>query len=65
MTGTQVIASADSTSVTAAATAEKTYKITSKNVTTYLHTYNDKSKTKVVVDKHLCKHTNVLIFSRR
>ena len=47
MTGTQVIASADSTSVTATVTAEKTYKITSKNVTTYLHTYNDKSKTKL------------------
>ncbi len=36
MAGTQVIASADSTAVTATATAEKTYKVTSKSVNTYL-----------------------------
>ena len=32
MAGTQVIASADGTYVTATATAEKTYKVTSKSV---------------------------------
>ena len=46
--GTQVIASADSTSVTATATAEKTYKIIIKSVNTYFYEYNDqKAKTKL------------------
>ena len=46
--GTQVIASADSTAVTATATAEKTYKIASKSVNTYFFAYSDqKQKTKL------------------
>ena len=48
MAGTQVIASADGTSVTATATAEKTYKVASKSVNTYFYAYSDqKQKTKL------------------
>ena len=48
MTGTQVFASAEGTSVTATATAEKTYTIKSKSVNTYFFDYSDqKMKTKL------------------
>ena len=48
MTGTQVFASAEGTSVTATATAEKTYKVASKSVNTYFFAYSDqKQKTKL------------------
>ena len=48
MTGTQVFASADSTAVTSTATAEKTYKVASKSVNTYVYAYSDqKNKTKL------------------